>query len=329
MESTHRWLVPEAVHGQRLDVHVAEHLAEPRNQVQQWIRSGALQIDGDSGKPSTTLLGGEEIAVTPPQRTDTRVTAESGELDIVYQDNVLIVINKPSGLAVHPGAGRTTGTLVHRLLHHFPEIEGVGGEGRPGIVHRLDLGTTGVMLVARTQSAYQVLSSAFQERKVRKIYLGVCEGRPKSEAGTMEWSIGRHPHKRKQMWATDRGKSARTDYKVLGIARRSALLELDIHTGRTHQIRVHLKTLGHPLLGDALYGRELPRNWGQDLQAAIRVFDRPALHAWKLQLAHPVSGEEILFMAPIPEDFQRLWQGLGGPTLSAVPDLSVSAPHTS
>lgn len=311
-EARESWRVPTGQEPQRLDTYVASHLEQPRNQVQRWIRDAALTVDGKAVKPSLQVLGGERIELARPPRTDSRVTPEDGELEVLYQDQDLIVLNKPAGMAVHPGAGRAGGTLVHRLLHHYPEIEGVGGEGRPGIVHRLDLGTSGVMMVARTDAAYQALIRSFQKRQVEKTYLGICEGRPSPDRGSMTWPIARNPRRRKQMQTVADGRPAHTDYRVLATARRSALLELNLHTGRTHQIRVHLKALGHPLLGDHVYGRALPRNWPNELRAAVEALPRPALHAWRLRLPHPATAEPVEFHAPPTADLKQLWDDLGG-----------------
>ncbi len=313
------WRVSDEARGSRLDAYVAEYLGVPRNQVQRWISDRLLAVDGIARKPSFYLSGGEVIDLTRPLKTESRIEPEDGPLDILHEDDEIVVVNKPTGLAVHPGAGRRRGTLAHRLLHHYPETGGVGGEGRPGIVHRLDLGTTGVMVVARTEAAYLALSQAFQERRVEKTYLGLCEGHPGLAADTMTWPIARHPTRRKEMRTDSRGRPARSDYRVLATARRSALLRLAIHTGRTHQIRVHLKALGHPLLGDETYGRAIPRDWPQTLQAAVAELKRPALHAWKLAIPHPTDARQVEFLAPIPADLERLWSDLKGkPALGSI-----------
>lgn len=310
--STESWLVPEDIAEQRLDAYVAAHLDEPRNQVQKWIADDRLTVDGKRVKPSLSLNGGERIEVRRPPKVDERVRPEPGDLDVLHADEHLLAVNKPAGIAVHPGAGRPSGTLAHRLLHHFPDIEGVGGAGRPGIVHRLDLGTSGVMLVARTDAAYRALSRAFRKREIDKTYLAICEGQPDPYRGEMAWPIDRHPTRRKRMRTAPEGRPAQTDYRVLATARRSALLELDLHTGRTHQIRVHLKTLGHPLLADEVYGRALPRDWPQNLRQAVEALDRPALHAWRLALVHPVDAVPLQVEAPVPDDLRELWNALSG-----------------
>ena len=322
--SPERWRVPSDV-DQRLDVYVAEHLDEPRNQVQRWIRSAALTVDGEAVKPSLTVTGGENIELRRPRRDSARVGPEPGDLDVIHVDDQVIVLNKAPGVAVHPGAGRPSGTLVHHLLHHFPEIAEVGGDGRPGIVHRLDVGTSGVMVVARTQPAYLALSQAFQQRQVGKKYLGISEGRLTVSSGIMDWPISRDRWHRKRMRTSVDGRPAETRYRVLATARRSSLLELDLLTGRTHQIRVHLKALGHPLLGDAVYGRDVPRDWPLELRRAVAEIERPALHAWRIEFTHPGSGELASFVAPVPQDLQQLWRGLGGAAaaLPGNPDAGV------
>ncbi len=310
---TETWRVPAGLN-QRLDVHVADHLGEPRNQVQRWIRSAAVTVDGQKVKPSFAITGGESIELHRPPPDSGRVDPEPGALDVLHEDEHLIVVDKSAGIAVHPGAGRSSGTLVHHLLHRYPEIAGVGGDGRPGIVHRLDMGTSGVMVVARTQAAYLALSEAFQKRRVGKKYLGICEGQPGPASGTMQWPVARDRWNRKRMRTAREGRPAETRYRVLATARRSSLLQLELLTGRTHQIRVHLKTLGHPLLGDEVYGRDVPRDWPLELRQAVEQIQRPALHAWRLEFPHPATGESVAFTASPASDLTRLWKDLGGAT---------------
>ncbi len=223
------------------------------------------------------------------------------------------MLDKPANLVVHPGAGRETGTLVHRLLHHYPEIGAVGGPGRPGIVHRLDRGTSGVMVVARSERAYAALSSAFAERRVVKKYLAVVYGPPALESGTIEAPIARHPQRRKEMRVAARGRPAVTGYAVKARAEGGlTLLELSLETGRTHQIRVHLKHLGHPIVGDPVYGEARWRGLPRPLQGPLKRFPRPALHAWRLGFRHPATGEELFFEAPLARDIAELWRELAG-----------------
>jgi 23S rRNA pseudouridine1911/1915/1917 synthase len=244
---------------------------------------------------------------------------EAGDLEILYQDADLAVLNKPAELTVHPGAGRATGTLAHRLLLHFPEIARVGGPGRPGIVHRLDKDTTGALVVARTEKAYQALTSAFSERRVVKRYLALVYGRPKSATGSIDLPIGRHPNRRKEMTIRPEGRPARTDYELVESDRGISLLEVNLATGRTHQIRVHLKAEGHPLVGDPIYGEARWKGLDRQIRRPLQDFSRPALHAWRLQLTHPVSRNPMRFEAPIPDDLQALWKAVTGRELPELP----------
>ena len=312
--------VPPAASGLRLDSFLANQLEIPRNQIQQWIRAGRVQVDGESAKASHSLSGGERVDYAPLARlSDEGMEPEAGDLDILYQDPHLVVLNKPAELTVHPGAGRPTGTLAHRLLSHFPETAKVGGPGRPGIVHRLDKDTTGVLVVARTAKAYQALTAAFAERRVQKLYLAMVYGQPRETSGKIDLPIGRHPNRRKEMTVRPAGRPARTDYELIGTEKGISLLEVDLATGRTHQIRVHLKALGHPLIGDPIYGEARWKGLDRGVQRPLKDFSRPALHAWRLQLTHPVSEEPMRFEAPPPADLKALWKAVTGRELPELP----------
>jgi 23S rRNA pseudouridine1911/1915/1917 synthase len=312
--------VPPEAAGVRLDSFLAKHLDLPRNQIQQWIRAGQVQVDSVIAKASYSLSAGERIDFTPlARRLDEGMEPESGALDILYQDTDLVVLNKPAELTVHPGAGRPTGTLAHRLLLHFPETAQVGGPGRPGIVHRLDKDTTGVLVVARTERAYQALTSAFAERRVQKLYVAMVYGQPKEISGTIELPIGRHPNRRKEMAIRPGGRGARTDYERIASEAGISLLDIDLATGRTHQIRVHLKALGHPLIGDPIYGEARWKHLSREIRRPLQNFSRPALHAWRLHLTHPVSGHPLRFEAPIPADLKALWKAVTGRELPELP----------
>ena len=309
----HRWRVPDEAAGERLDRHLAAHLDLSRSRAQRWIDEGRVRVDGRAAKASHPLAAGDTVeADIPPPRPDDRVEPEAGDLAVLHADDHLLVLDKPAGLTVHPGAGRATGTLVHRLLHAYPELAGIGGPGRPGIVHRLDKDTSGVMVVARTEPAHRALVRAFAARRVEKRYLAIVHGHPDAE-GSVDAPIGRHPHERKRMTVRPDGRPARTAWRRLATAPGAALLELTIETGRTHQIRVHLKHARHPLVGDPVYGearwRSLP---GSRAQAALRDFPRPALHAWRLAFPHPATGEAVAFEAPVPGDLRGLWEAVGG-----------------
>ena len=315
-----RFQVPPEAAGERLDRYLAHLLGEPRNQVQRWIHSGWVLLDGRPAKPSATLAGGERLDAEPPPPPPSGIEPEAGELTLLQQDPSLIVVDKPAGLTVHPGAGRASGTLVHRLLARFPEIEGVGGPGRPGIVHRLDKDTSGALVVARTREAYRALQQAFSGRRVEKRYLAVVYGAPEPARGEIASPIGRHPDRRKQMTVRADGRPALTRYRTVAAASGVALLEIDLATGRTHQIRVHLKSIHHPIVGDPIYGESRWKALPGPVRSALRAFPRPALHAWRLAFEHPATGERIAFEAPVPEDLRELWRDVTGapfPTPSA------------
>ncbi len=296
----------------RIDRHVAHHLDIPRNQVQRWLREGRVTKNGKAVSGSEPVLAGDRISCDPPAPADDRIEAEHGDLSLLYEDADLLVLDKPAGLAVHPGAGRATGTLAHFLLGHDAGIAGVGGPGRPGIVHRLDLGTSGALVVAKTPEAYRALSEAFATRAVEKRYLAIVHGAPKPPEGTIEAPIGRHPTQRQEMAVVSRGRPARTDYRTVAASAGLALLALHLHTGRTHQIRVHAKHLGHPLVGDPVYGEARWKNLEKRRQAVVRDFGRPALHAWRLAFAHPTTGAPLAFEAPVPVDLRTLWSEATG-----------------
>ncbi len=307
------WRIAAAEAGGRLDRCVAEHLAKPRNQVHRWIVDGRVTVNGRAAKPSTRLREGDQLACRPPApRVAPGLTAQAGELTVLHEDADLAVIDKAAGVAVHPGAGRDRDTLVHYLLHRYPEIVGVGGAARPGIVHRLDLDTTGALVIARTEDAYAGLSSAFAERRVEKTYLAVVYGVPRQATGRIELPIGRHRHDRKRMQVRSDGRPAITRYRCSESAAGASRLEIDLETGRTHQIRVHLKATGHPLIGDPTYGEARWKGLPVPLRRPLKTFPRPALHAWRLAFAHPVTGEPVQVEAPVPEDMRRLWREVAG-----------------
>jgi 23S rRNA pseudouridine1911/1915/1917 synthase len=288
--------IPDAANaGERLDHYLqARLLGYSRARLQAWIKDGLVSVNGARAKPSTTLRGGEEIAVSPADLPPLRAEPEDAPIEILYEDASVIALNKPSGLVVHAGAGTHSGTLVNRLVHHFQSLSKVGGEQRPGIVHRLDRGTSGVLLVARTDTAHRALAAQFSGRTTEKTYLALVEGRVNADSGRIIKPITRDPAHRTRMTARlDHGRDALTDYRVLKRFEKFTYLEVRIGTGRTHQIRAHLASLKHPVAGDKLYGA----------QAADRIF----LHAWRIRFDSPATGERITVEAPLPEDLQR-WQ---------------------
>jgi 23S rRNA pseudouridine1911/1915/1917 synthase len=265
-----------------------------RSRIQALIKTCHILLNGAATKPGATLRANDTVSVEepPPQPVETR--AEEIPLDILYEDDDLIVLNKAAGMVVHPAAGNWNRTLVNALLHHCPALSGIGGEQRPGIVHRLDKETSGCIVVAKNDAAHQNLAAQFAGRKVLKVYLALVAGHPRRQRGTIEEPIGRHPIHRKKMAVAKRGgRPAKTDYRVVREWENASLVECTLHTGRTHQIRVHLTHLGHPLLGDKLYG-------GAKTTGA---FPRQMLHAWKLGFFHPRTGQWMEFEAPQPADF--------------------------
>ena len=324
--SERRWIVAEQDASTRLDVHVALRLAISRNQARQWIESESVLVDGHAARPSRRVRAGHEISCEPPPLPDERPFPEAGPLAVLYADADLIAVNKAAGVVVHPGAGRELGTLTSFLLHRYPEIANVGSPLRPGIVHRLDIGTTGVLVVARTDQAYAGLSAAFAERRVQKTYLAIVYGAPRGPEGTIDKPIVRHPRERRKMTVSPRGREAVTHYRVLASSDGLSLLSVVIETGRTHQIRVHLKSENLPIVGDPLYGEarwkgHLPRR-----RSRLQSFERPALHAHTVDLQHPTTSEALRLEAPIPEDLRDLWHGLfEGALASAMPESVGSA----
>ena len=308
-------VTPEAA-GERLDRFLSRQLDVPRNQLQRWIEEGRVLVDGAPTKPSRRLVAEEQIDWEAPMAVDDRISPEAGELAVIYEDDAILAIDKPPGLTVHPGAGRATGTLVHRLIARYPEIAGVGGPGRPGIVHRLDRGTSGVMVIARTAAAYQQLSRAFAARQVEKRYLAVCHGMLRAPR-EIDAAIGRHPTRRQEMTVRAGGRPARSRVRPLATTPAASLVEVELLTGRTHQVRVHLKSLNHPLVGDPVYGEARWKAATGSARAALRDFPRPALHAWRLAFDHPTDGRRVELESPPPADLRELWRALAGQDLEA------------
>jgi 23S rRNA pseudouridine1911/1915/1917 synthase len=278
----------------RLDQFLAKQLPEfSRSRLQQLIRDGFVQLNNAIVRPRQIVRGGDKIELIEPALERIEVLPEAIPLEVLFEDNDLIVINKPAGLVVHPGAGHRGHTLVNALLNHCVTLSGIGGKERPGIVHRLDKDTSGCLVVAKNDAAHRGLSRQFADRAVEKIYLALVAGKLRQAAGVIEEAIGRHPVHRQRMSATTlRGRAAKTEYRVARSSDRASLLECRLHSGRTHQIRVHLHHLGHPVLGDKVYG---PRR--------AKDFPRQMLHAWKLGFRHPRADEWRSFEAPLPGDF--------------------------
>ena len=299
--------VTEESTGARLDVFLVSVLAgQSRSHIQRLIKDGHVRVDGREAKPNLAVKTGQAVAVDLPDLIDAAPAPEALPLPIVYQDSDLIVVDKPAGMVVHPAAGHATGTLVNALLHHVDDLSGIGGERRPGIVHRLDRGTSGLMVVAKHDAAHEHLSRQFHDREVEKEYVALVWG--EVQAGRrIDAPIGRDPINRKKMSArARRSREAVTRiHRARQLGPALTLVHVIIQTGRTHQIRVHLSAIGHPVVGDAVYGGVRRRVPG-DLRAVTHL-DRPFLHAARLAFNHPIDqGRRMEFESPLPDDLQRV-----------------------
>jgi 23S rRNA pseudouridine1911/1915/1917 synthase len=278
----------------RLDRVLAKQLPEySRSRLQQLIRGGFVRLNGAITRPRQPVRSGDEIELTKPPLEKIDHQPEPIPLDVLFEDNDLIVINKPAGLVVHPGAGHQQHTLVNALLSHCTTLSGIGGKERPGIVHRLDKDTSGCLVVAKNDATHRDLSRQFGERRIEKIYLALVAGKLRQQTGAIEEKIRRHPVHRQRMSVTSiRGRAAKTEYRVLRSGDQASLIECRLHSGRTHQIRVHLHHIGHPVLGDKVYAARLAKG-----------YPRQMLHAWKIGFRHPQTNEWTNFEAPLPDDF--------------------------
>lgn len=297
----------------RLDVFLAERFAgRSRSALQRLVREGRVEIDGVGARPSSTLRGGETIAVRFPPPPPDELVPEPIPLDVLHDDDDLLVVNKPAGMVVHPGAGLDTGTLVHALIARDRKLSGIGGPKRPGIIHRLDRGTSGLLVVARTDRAHLDLTGQFRDREVEKLYRALVWGRMKESESTIDRAIGRDPvHRRKMSVRSPRARRAVTHWRVLRDMPGFALLDVRPETGRTHQIRVHLQHVGHPVVGDTRYAGTVWKGVQDPVRRnALKGFDRLALHAFRLSFRHPSSGETVRFEAPMPDDFRALLEVL-------------------
>src|SRR6266480_7836965 len=278
----------------RLDQFLAKRLPEfSRSRLQQLIRDGFVRLNNSTSRPRQIVRNGDKIELTEPPLEKIEALPEQIPLEILFEDNDLVVVNKPAGLVVHPGAGHREHTLVNALLNHCSMLSGIGGKERPGIVHRLDKETSGCLVVAKNDIAHRGLSKQFAARTMEKIYLALVAGKLRKAVGVIEEKIGRHPVHRQRMRVTSlRGRTAKTEYHVIRSSDQASLVECRLHSGRTHQIRVHLHHLRHPVLGDKVYAPRLA--WD---------FPRQMLHAWKLGFRHPRTEEWKSFEAPLPDDF--------------------------
>lgn len=334
--------IPHGIDGERLDKFLGTQLPDlTRTRLKSLIENGnilmgykpnaqplgedgadiSFSFEGDINsialtactQPSKKVKSGDIIAVSVPEIIDANPEPEAIDLDVVFEDDDVIVINKQAGLVVHPGAGNGSGTLINGLLHHCGEsLSGIGGVARPGIVHRLDKGTSGLMVVAKHDAAHQFLSNQFSDRSIKRTYFALCWGVPNPQEGKIEGNIGRDPRHRQRMKVVGHGgKEAITNYYLherVGLY--ASLIECNLETGRTHQIRVHMTHKGHSLLGDSLYGRT-PRGVDQDTKDAIKTYcddgNRPMLHAGRLSFIHPTTHETLEFEAELPQDFEAMY----------------------
>jgi 23S rRNA pseudouridine1911/1915/1917 synthase len=285
-------VVASADAGQRLDLFlVAQKDRLSRARIQALIQSGHILLNGTASRAKQIIRAGDKVIVTEPELEPIVLEPEALRVPILFEDEHLLVVNKPPGMTVHPGAGVQSGTLVNALLHHVSNLSGIGGALRPGVVHRLDKETSGCLVVAKHDLAHLRLSNQFAGRKVQKLYLALCVGRFTKLAGDIVKPIGRHPMHRQKMAVVDRGRPAHTKFEVIQETSRWALVLCQIYTGRTHQIRVHLHSIGHPVLGDKVYGKTL------------NEYGRQMLHAWRLGFFHPILENWLEFEAGLPDDF--------------------------
>ncbi len=324
--SLHRLVIDGPSVGMRLDLFLARHFPEAaeargpsRSEVQRLIAAGRVTLNGQPAKSSARLKANDLVQIQNLTPRNSALKPEAFPLEILYEDKDCLVINKAPGMVVHPAAGRTSGTLVNALLHHCRDLDGIGGERRPGIVHRLDKDTSGAMIIAKNALAFQQLARQFKDRSVNKEYIGLVWGKLEPQRGIINRPVGRHRSERKKMssvhslaktreavteWQVERYFEIQDDART---SRWLSLLRLKPRTGRTHQIRVHLADLGHPLVGDKVYGhkRKIGGN-GNTVNFAVDVFPRQMLHAEKLEIHHSHSGQRLVFFAPIPDDIRDL-----------------------
>ena len=286
--------------GQRLDVFAAACAGLSRNAAQRLISSGDILLNGREAPARTRLREGDSVSVTPPPPAVTDIVPQDIPLDIVYQDADIAVINKPKGMVVHPAAGNPDGTLVNAIMYHIKDLSGVGGEVRPGIVHRIDRMTSGLLVIAKNDEAHNVLSEQLKTHSVSRIYYALVDGNLREDEGTVDAPIARSRSDRKRMAVDPEGRRAVTHWRVLERFGDVTFLRLELETGRTHQIRVHMAHIKHPIVGDEVYGR------GRNKLG----IEGQALHAGELRLVHPSTGEEMRFYAPLPEEFESALEKL-------------------
>jgi 23S rRNA pseudouridine1911/1915/1917 synthase len=303
-------IIPDEFAGLRLDQALAKLFPDfSRGQLTKWIKAGEVLVDNQIRKPREAVIGGESVIINATiEKVDDTWTAEAISLDIIHEDDHVLIINKPAGMVVHPGAGNQDGTLVNALLHHAPQLETIP---RAGIVHRIDKGTTGLLMIAKTLKAHTSLVAQLQEHSVEREYQAIAHG-VLTAGGTVDEPVGRHHIDRKRMAVTDSGKHAVTHYRVQQRFRHHTHIRCNLETGRTHQIRVHMAHIRHPLIGDPVYGGrlKLPKGATPELLEALHSFKRQALHAGSLGFIHPETEEFVSWQVDMPEDMQALLQTL-------------------
>ena len=308
----HEALIPPDLAGRRLDQALAQLFPDySRSRLKNWILDGRVRLDGATVAPRTAVAEGQVVTLQAADETRAQDDPQAIELDVVHADEHVVVINKPAGLVVHPGAGQPAGTLVNGLLHRWPELKALP---RAGLLHRLDKDTSGLLVVARSDAAHTRLVRDLQERRITREYRAVCHGRL-TAGGRIEAAVGRHPVHRTRMAVTPRGRPAVTHYRVLTRFAAHSFIALRLETGRTHQIRVHMAHAGHPLVGDPAYGGRprFPAGASETCRAALAGFRRQALHACRLRFEHPVTGAALEFSAPLPDDLKGLLAALAEP----------------
>ena len=287
--------VPDEETGERIDSFLSGKTDFTRTRIQQLIKDRNITVNGKPTKSSYKIEENDEIIIEVPEVETTEIKPENIKIDVVYEDSDIAVINKQAGLVVHPAHGHYSGTLVNAILYHIKDLSGINGEIRPGIVHRLDKDTSGLIVIAKNDKVHAALTEMFQEKKIRKTYLAILKGKLNKSEGKIVTQIGRDKNDRKKMTVIDdvaKGKNAITNYRVISQNNLFTLVKVNIETGRTHQIRVHMRHLGYPILGDSVYGRKDNEK-------------RQMLHAYKLEFLHPVTGHQMEFTGEIPEDFQK------------------------
>ena len=295
-------LVAQQNDGMRIDAYLRANTEFSRSRVSSLMLEGAIRVDGEvQVKPSYKVCAGQKVTLSVPQVRQVDILPQNIPLDILYQDTDVVVVNKPCGMVVHPAAGNEDKTLVNALLYHVHDLSGIGGEMRPGIVHRLDKDTSGLILIAKNDRAHMLLSEQFKERSMEKHYRAVAFGSFRDENGLIDAPIARHPVDRKKMAIVPDGKPSQTEWKVLERLKGATYLDVHLLTGRTHQIRVHMHSIGHPLLGDRIYA--------PNIKTSVHI-PRLMLHAYSLAFTHPTTGDRMEITAPLPEKFSTVLEKL-------------------